>query len=107
MILHIQARHFNPQNKLIALITQKINKLSLLNKQIQKGEVRLILEDTTEPTNKVCEIKLAAHGNDIFASSRGNSFEEATTKNIDALQQQIKKHFTTTAKKEKRKEKIV
>ena len=94
MILHIQAQHFNPQNELIAFITQKVNKLCRFNNRISKGEIHLILDDSTGTLNKVCEIKIAAPGNDIYASARANTFEEATTKNIDALEHQIQKSRT-------------
>ena len=47
--------------------------------------------------NKVCEIRLAVPGNDLFAKKHSDSFEDAVTKVIDALREQIEKMKITQA----------
>jgi putative sigma-54 modulation protein len=47
------------------------------------------LDKSDSRDNKISEIKLLIPGNDLFATKQSTSFEEATTKTIDALKHQV------------------
>jgi ribosome-associated translation inhibitor RaiA len=59
----------------------------------------LKLEKSDITANKVCEIRLAVPGNDLFATSQCTTFEEAVNETIEALQKQIRKLKTKFEKR--------
>ena len=92
MKIGIQSIHFNADQKLLAFIQKKVNKLDQFYDQIISGEVYLRVDNVTEETNKKVEIKLMIPGNTLFAKEECKSFEEATDLSIECLRKQIKKH---------------
>lgn len=92
MKIGIQSIHFNADQKLLAFIQKKVNKLDQFYDQIISGEVYLRLDNVTEETNKKVEIKLMIPGSTLFAKEECKSFEEATDLSIECLRKQIKKH---------------
>jgi putative sigma-54 modulation protein len=88
MKINIQSLSFNASDKLIDFAEDKISKLSQYSGQVMEAQVTL--KAVKSPTSiKVCEIKLAIPGNDLFASKQSNSFEEAILKSTEALKQQL------------------
>lgn len=92
MKIGIQSIHFDADQKLLAFIQKKVNKLDQFYDQIISGEVYLKVDNVTEETNKKVEIKLMIPGNTLFAKEECKSFEEATDLSIECLRKQIKKH---------------
>jgi putative sigma-54 modulation protein len=92
MKIGIQSIHFDADQKLLAFIQKKVNKLDQFYDQIISGEVYLKVDKVTEETNKKVEIKLIIPGNTLFAKEECKSFEEATDLSIACLRKQIKKH---------------
>ena len=92
MEISIQSPHFTTNDHLTDFVTKKVNSLSHLNSRIMKSEVCLKLDKSDTAENKVCEIKLVIPGNDLFAKRQCHTFEEAITKVVDALQEQVRKH---------------
>ncbi|MEO5912218.1 MAG: ribosome-associated translation inhibitor RaiA [Pelobium sp.] len=92
MKVGIQSIHFNADQKLLAFIQKKVNKLDQFYDQIISGEVYLKVHNVTEDTNKIVEIKLMIPGNTLFAKDECKSFEEATDLSIECLRKQIRKH---------------
>ncbi len=86
----IQTPGFKADEKLLDFITRKLEKLEQLNDGILEGDVCLKLDKSDTRENKICEIKLAVPGKDLFAAKQSQSFEEATTKAITALKRQVK-----------------
>lgn len=91
MKIEIQSLHFNSKSELNNFVTEKINKLSHFHNNIESANVCLKLDKSDTRDNKVCEIKLAVPGNDLFVKRQCETFEEATAKAVDALQNQIGK----------------
>jgi putative sigma-54 modulation protein len=91
MKLTIQSLHFTSNPKLNDFVTDKVNKLSHFYERIESADVSLKLDKSDITKDKVCEIRLAVAGGDLFAKSRQESFEEATIEAVKALQQQIQK----------------
>ena len=91
MELNIQSIHFDADQKLLDVIQTKCNKLDQYFDRIVSGEVFLRVEKSDSRENKLVEIKLIVPGNDLFASKRAASFEEAVDEVVDALRRQVKK----------------
>ena len=72
-------------------IIEKITKLSKFHQEIISSDVILKLENTPTPENKIVEIKLVISGNDLFATKKAKTFEEATDLAVEALRRQIEK----------------
>ena len=91
MKIGIQAIHFNADQKLLAFVQKKVDKLDLFYDQIIGGEVYLKLNNVAEEENKTSEIKIMIPGSTLFAKETCKSFEEATDLSIESLKKQITK----------------
>ncbi|HBH06839.1 MAG TPA: ribosome-associated translation inhibitor RaiA [Flavobacteriales bacterium] len=91
MKLDIQSIRFDADQKLIDHIEKKASKLDKYFDNIISGQVFLKLEKSEDRMNKNVEIRLEVPGNDLFASKRASTFEEASDEAIDALTRQVKK----------------
>ena len=92
MKVTINAVHFKADSKLEEFITNKIEKLCGKLDDAQGAEVTLKLDNTDTPENKIADIKLFVKGEDLFASKRSNTFEEAVSQCVDTLKVQIEKY---------------
>src|SRR4051812_21807205 len=88
----IQSPHFKEGKTLTDHITEKVNKLSHFQRGIIAAEVCLKLDGAHPTKNKVCEIRLIIPGNDLFALSQCETFEQAINETVDALKEQIRKN---------------
>lgn len=91
MEITIQSLHFTANADLHNFVYDKVNKLSHYYDGIISANVTLKLDKSKNADNKVCEIRLAIPGDDLFAKNQYESFEEATTATVEALQNQITK----------------
>lgn len=91
MKLNIQSIHFDADQKLLDVVQAKADKLEKYFDKIESGEVFLRLEKSDNRDNKLVEVKLMVPGNDIFASKKAASFEEALDEATEALRRQLKK----------------
>lgn len=89
MKITIQTPDFKADQKLLAFITEKVEKLGRFSDRILESAITLRLDKSETKENKVCEIRLAIPGNDLFASRQCKSFEEATARVADALKSQL------------------
>ena len=94
MELIIQSLHFTVKQELNNFVAEKVNRLSHFYNKIESAKVCLKLDKSDKTDNKVCEIRLAVPGNDLFAKRQSATFEKATNEAVDALLQQIKKMKT-------------
>ncbi|MEQ8244660.1 ribosome-associated translation inhibitor RaiA [Fulvivirga sp.] len=90
MKLQIHSIHFDADQKLIAFIQKKADKLETFYDRIVDGEVFLRLNNSGIE-NKTVEIKLNVPGNQLFAKEQATSFEEATDLATEALRRQLRK----------------
>lgn len=91
MKLVIQSLHFNSKPELNNFVSEKVYKLSQFHSRIESANVCLKLEKSDSNEDKICEIRLAIPGNDLFVKRQSATFEEAAKNAIDALQNQIRK----------------
>jgi putative sigma-54 modulation protein len=89
MRITIQSPDFKADQKLLDLVTEKMEKLSKFSERIHEANVTLKLDRSETKENKVCEIKLGIPGNDLFAVKQCKTFEEAAAKTTEALRSQI------------------
>jgi len=88
----INSVHFKADKKLETFIKEKLDKLPALFDGIIGAEVKLKLDNTDTPENKITEIRLVIKGNDLFAEKAAKTFEESTSKAIDVLRRQLRKY---------------
>lgn len=89
MNINVHSIHFDADDKLVAFIQEKIEKLSQFHDGILSAAVFLRLEhDGDNRENKVVEIRLSVPGNDFFAKRQGKTFEEAAVDTVEALRSQ-------------------
>ena len=91
MKLDIQSLHFTTRPELDDFAREKVNKLGQFYKRIESAEITLKLDKAKNSENKICEIKLAVPGKDLFTSRKAKTFEEAINGAIDALKHQLEK----------------
>ncbi len=89
MKITIQTPGFNAKQELTGFIHEKLEKLGLFNDEVVSTEVCLKLDNSSTKGNKLCDIRLVIPGNDMLASARCKTFEEATVQAIDAAAKQI------------------
>lgn len=99
MKVNIQSIHFDADQKLLDLITKKVEKTNTFYEGIESIMVYLRLEKDEHKENKIVEIKLNAGGKDIFAKENSNTFENAIDLVIDKVIAQIKKQKEKTQEK--------
>jgi len=90
MKIIIQSPELKPRQSLIDFVTKKIEKLEQYSDRIHEARVLLKLETSDSGANKVCEVRLAIPGNDLFAKRQATSFEEASKEVMIALRKQLK-----------------
>src|SRR6478672_69634 len=92
MIVHVQALHFDADNKLVEYVTKKIEKLQQYHDRIIKVDVFLILDNVVHTIkDKVAEIRVHVPKSDFFVKTTSKSFEASFDEALEAIVQQIKK----------------
>ncbi|MDZ7740593.1 MAG: ribosome-associated translation inhibitor RaiA [Bacteroidota bacterium] len=92
MNVNISSVHFKADKKLLDFIQNKVDKLSSYYDGVLGGDVKLKLENGSNPDNKITEIKILIKGEDLFAKKQSKSFEEATDQAVEALRRQLRKY---------------
>ena len=90
----IQTLHFNARPDLDQHVNDKVNGLQRYYDKIESANVTLKVDKHDTDGDKLCEIRLAVPGNDLFVKKHGDSFEEATNRCVDVLEEQIAKMKT-------------
>jgi len=92
MEIIIESPHFTIDEQLQDYTMKKVGKLTHFDEMLLKSDVLLKLERSGTDDDKVCEIRVKTHHTDLFASSKNQTFEEAITQSVHALEKQLKKH---------------
>lgn len=92
MIVHVQAVHFDADEKLVAYVTTKLQKLQQFHDRIIKVDVFLVLDNVVHTIkDKIAEIRVHVPRSDFFVKSTSKSFEASFDDALEAMIQQIKK----------------
>ena len=92
MNVHIQALHFDADNKLVDTINQKIAKLNQFHDRIIKVDVFLKLDNVVHTIkDKIAEIRVHVPRADFFVKASSKSFEASFDEAFEAVINQIKR----------------
>lgn len=103
MEIRIESPHFTPDESLNTSIMEKVGKLEHLGERLIRSDVCLKLDKSDKDDNKICEIKVLGPGKSLFAKKRALTFDDALTKTVHAIEEQLRRKKT---KLEKVKEKL-
>src|SRR5574343_1349010 len=92
MNVNVHPVHFIADHKLVNLVLEKCNKLSVINDKITDVDVYLKLENTSESIrDKVVEIKLNVMKKILFTKEVSKTFEESFDSALESMIEQVKK----------------
>ena len=91
MKVKIQSVKFDADEKLIAYVEGKMNRLERFHDGITTAEVTLSLENVVKDSHKKVAVRLEIPGESLFAERSASTFEHALDLSIDALKSQIAK----------------
>jgi putative sigma-54 modulation protein len=92
MNLHIQAVHFDADQKLVEHVKEKIGKLEQFHDRIIKVDVFLKLDNVVHTIkDKIAEIRVHSPRADFFVKSTSKSFQVSFDDAFDSLVNQIKR----------------
>ncbi len=89
MNVHMEAIHFSMDSKLEVWITEKMQKLEKISKQIVDASIILKLENSGQIKEKIAEIKLILPGGVIFIKEKSKTFEAAIDAALASLKRQL------------------
>ena len=91
MNIAIQSVHFDATTQLKGFIEKKIAKLDKFSDLIVDAEVILKVVKPEVANNKEASVKLNIKNGELFANKVADTFEEAVTQSVEALEKQILK----------------
>ena len=92
MQITIHSVRFDADQKLLNFINRKIEKLTHFDDELIYSDVFLRIENATDKSNKLVEVKINTGFNELFASKKCESFEEAVDLVQEILIRQVKKN---------------
>lgn len=92
MNVNIQAVHFDADEKLLEMVSRKVEKLNTFNDKITKVDVFLKLDNLVHNIkDKVVEIMVHVPRHEFFVKTSSKSFEESFDSAMESIVNQIKK----------------
>ena len=92
MNVNIQTVHFDADEKLLELVTKKVEKLNTFHDRIPKVDVFLKLDNLVHNIkDKVVEIKVHVPKHEFFVKTSSKSFEESFDSAMESIVNQIKR----------------
>jgi len=86
MNVKIQAVHFDADEKLVAYVNRKLEKLNTFHDRILKVDVFLKLDNVVHNIkDKIAEIKVHVPRHDFFVKASSKSFEESFDNALDSI----------------------
>ena len=92
MNVNIQTVHFDADDKLVAYVSQRIEKLNTFHDKILKVDLFLKLDNVVHTIkDKIVEISIHVPKHDFFAKASSKSFEESFDNAMESIISQIKR----------------
>lgn len=92
MNINLHAVHFEADNKLVNLVTEKLQKLETFHDRILKVDVFLKLDNVVHTIkDKIAEISVRVPKQHFFVKASSKSFEESFENALSSLVTQIKR----------------
>jgi ribosome-associated translation inhibitor RaiA len=85
----VQSPSFKPSDELIDFGKKSVENLSSFGIEITEGRILLKTGKANETENKICELKLILSGNDLLASEKASTFEDAIAKTVEVIKKQL------------------
>jgi putative sigma-54 modulation protein len=92
MQITIHSVRFDADQKLLDFTTKKIEKLLQFDDELISSDVFLRIENASDKSNKLVEVKVNTGFSELFASKKCESFEEAVDLVQEILVRQVKKN---------------
>jgi putative sigma-54 modulation protein len=87
----LQSPDVKTSKRLEQFIEQHASKLDRLYQPIIESRVCIKIDAADDNQNKICDLQVVIPGNDLYASKRAATFEEAFSKALDAVKHQMEK----------------
>lgn len=87
--MQIQSLGFDASQALLELVNKRLEKFETITDRILESKVVLKVDKSATRENKICEIRLAIPGNDLFAKKTAETFEQALDLVVHALEKQV------------------
>lgn len=91
MIVNFRALNYTADAKLIEFATKRLEKLTQFYDRIIDIQIFTKVENTSDRTNKMAELKIGIPGEDVIVKKIAKSFEEAITIAADSAERVIKR----------------
>jgi len=92
MNINIQTVHFDADEKLLALVENKVSKLQTFHDNITRVEVFLKLDNLVHNIkDKIVEIKVHIPKQDCFVKATAKTFQTSFDRAFDSITNQLKK----------------
>jgi putative sigma-54 modulation protein len=92
MDVKIQTVHFNADEKLVELISKKVEKLNTFHDRITKVDVFLKLDNIVHTIkDKIVELRVHVPRHDFFVKASSKSFEESFENALTSMVNQLKR----------------
>ncbi len=92
MEVEVKAIKFDATDKLHEFIQKKVGKLDRYCDNIRKVEVSLKVVKPATAQNKEVSIVVSLPGDEVFVEKQADSFEEALTQSLSAIERQLDKY---------------
>ena len=92
MEVEVKSIKFDATDKLHEFIQKKVSKLDKYCDNIRKVEVSLKVVKPATAQNKEVSIVVSLPGDEIFVEKQSDSFEEAITQSMPAIERQLDKY---------------
>ena len=91
MKVYTQSINFNASATLLDFTQKKVESLSKFHDKIVDAEVFFKVENTSDPKNKITEIKINIPGNELVVKKQYKTFEEGVSTAVESLKRRLKK----------------
>ena len=92
MNINIHAIHFTSDEQLNQFISKRLSKLELFFDRIIAMDVFLKVENSSEKSNKIVEVRLQVPNETMIVKKSAKSFEEGIDQSADSLEKRLMKH---------------
>jgi len=91
MKVYTQSINFNASANLLDFTQKKVESLMKFHDKIVDAEVFFKVENTSDPKNKITDIKINIPGNELVVKKQCKSFEEGVSTAVESLKRRLRK----------------
>lgn len=91
MKVNVHAVNFNVDRKLVSFVQTRLDKLEKYYDRVVCSDVFFKLDNTSEKTNKIAEIKINVPGDEFIVKKQCKTFEEAVELAAESMERLLMK----------------